>query len=97
MNLIQHNLFPGGKRKAVTLSYDDGVRQDRKFVEILKRHGVKSTFHLNIEIADYLRAITQLRTDVAGNHIQNFSSQSVWISINREASELASGQLLKIV
>ena len=27
-------LFPGGKCKALTLSYDDGVRQDRRLVEI---------------------------------------------------------------
>ncbi|MEO8207263.1 MAG: polysaccharide deacetylase family protein [Chthoniobacterales bacterium] len=267
MNLIQHNLFPGGKSKAVTLSYDDGVIHDRRFVEILNRYGIKSTFHLNsgtldkegyvtsaevqklyqgheisahsvthphletlppeqlswqiledrraleslagypvrgmsypygtynqkiisalpafgmeyartteshedfylpkdflkwmptchhsqdiqkkaeyfikantknrlllfyiwghtyefdrennwelieqfcaqvaahseslwfatnIEIVDYLRAMTQLRTDVAGNSVRNFSSQSVWISINGKARELASGEFLRI-
>ena len=47
MPLIQIDLFPGGKRKAVTLSYDDGVVHDRRLVEILNRHGLKASFHLN--------------------------------------------------
>ncbi|MDR0568702.1 MAG: polysaccharide deacetylase family protein [Spirochaetaceae bacterium] len=40
-------MFPDGKMKAVTLSYDDGVEQDRKLVEIINRFGIKATFNLN--------------------------------------------------
>ena len=39
--------FPGGKNKCLTMSYDDGVWQDRRLIEIFNRHGVKGTFHLN--------------------------------------------------
>ena len=39
--------FPDGKRKALTLSYDDGVRQDIRLAELLNRYGVKCTFNLN--------------------------------------------------
>ena len=39
--------FPEGKSKAFTLSYDDGVRQDKRFVKILNKYGLKSTFNLN--------------------------------------------------
>ncbi len=39
--------FPGGKPKALTLSYDDGVEQDRTLMEILDRHGLRCTFNLN--------------------------------------------------
>ncbi len=39
--------FPKGKAKAVTLSYDDGVEQDIRLVELLQRHGLKGTFNLN--------------------------------------------------
>ena len=39
--------FPGGLRKAVTLSYDDGVEQDVRLMEILDKYGVKCTFNLN--------------------------------------------------
>lgn len=44
---IAINLFPGGKSKALTLSYDDGVTQDRKLVEILNKYEIKCTFNLN--------------------------------------------------
>ncbi|MDR2747771.1 MAG: polysaccharide deacetylase family protein [Treponema sp.] len=40
-------MFPNGKMKALTLSYDDGVEQDRKLVEILNRRGLKAAFNLN--------------------------------------------------
>lgn len=40
-------LFPGGKRKALTLSYDDGVTQDRRLIDILDKYGLKCTFNLN--------------------------------------------------
>ena len=40
-------LFPGGKRKALTLSYDDGVEQDVRLMEIMNAHGLKGTFNLN--------------------------------------------------
>jgi peptidoglycan/xylan/chitin deacetylase (PgdA/CDA1 family) len=33
--------------KALTFSYDDGVEQDRKLVEILNRYHLKATFNLN--------------------------------------------------
>ena len=36
-----------GKNKAVTFSYDDGVEQDRRLVELFNQYGVKATFNLN--------------------------------------------------
>jgi peptidoglycan/xylan/chitin deacetylase (PgdA/CDA1 family) len=39
--------FPGGKNKCLTMSYDDGVWQDRRLTEIFNRNGIKGTFHLN--------------------------------------------------
>lgn len=43
--------YPGFKTKAVTLSYDDGVHQDRRLVEALNAHGLKATFNLNSGLA----------------------------------------------
>ena len=40
-------VYPEGKKKALTFSYDDGQIHDRKLVDILNRHGMKGTFHLN--------------------------------------------------
>lgn len=39
--------FKDGKIKAVTLSYDDGVVQDKRLMEILDRYGLKATFNIN--------------------------------------------------
>ncbi len=39
--------FPGWRRKAFTMSYDDGVEQDIRLIEIMKAHGVKGTFNIN--------------------------------------------------
>lgn len=39
--------FPGGKPKAFTLSYDDGVEQDVKFIQMCDEYGLKATFNLN--------------------------------------------------
>ena len=39
--------FPGGKKKALTLSYDDGKEQDIRLVSIMRRNGLKGTFNLN--------------------------------------------------
>lgn len=36
-----------GKKKAVTFSFDDGVMQDVRAVEILDKYGLKGTFNLN--------------------------------------------------
>ena len=39
--------FPGGKSKALTLSYDDGVGADIRLMKIMKKHGIKGTFNIN--------------------------------------------------
>ena len=44
---ITYDRFPGGKTKALTMSYDDGVRDDIRLIEIFNRHGIRGTFHLN--------------------------------------------------
>lgn len=39
--------FPEGKSKALTLSYDDGVEQDKRLVSLMAEHGIKGTFNIN--------------------------------------------------
>ncbi len=39
--------FPGGKVKTLTLSYDDGVVQDIRLIEIMNKYGLKGTFNIN--------------------------------------------------
>lgn len=36
-----------GKKKAITFSFDDGVTQDIRLIEILNKYGLKGTFNIN--------------------------------------------------
>jgi peptidoglycan/xylan/chitin deacetylase (PgdA/CDA1 family) len=44
---ISFSFYHGGKKKALTMSYDDGQVYDRRLVEIFNKYGIKGTFHLN--------------------------------------------------
>lgn len=39
-----------GKNKAVTFSFDDGITQDIRIIQILDKYGLKATFNLNSEL-----------------------------------------------
>lgn len=39
--------FKDGRVKALTLSYDDGFRQDKRLIEIMDKNGLKGTFNIN--------------------------------------------------
>ena len=39
--------FPGGTPRALTLSYDDGVQQDLRLIELMNATGLRATFNLN--------------------------------------------------
>lgn len=39
--------FKNGKSKALTLSYDDGVVQDKRLIAIMNKYGLKGTFNIN--------------------------------------------------
>lgn len=45
-------LFPGGRKKALTLSFDDGRVHDRRLVRILNAHGIRGTFNLVSGVLD---------------------------------------------
>lgn len=40
-------LYPYGKKKAFNVTYDDGVTQDIRFVNLLNQYQLKGTFNLN--------------------------------------------------
>ncbi len=42
-----YTCFPGGRYKALTMSYDDGKEEDRRLVDLFNHYGIKGTFHLN--------------------------------------------------
>lgn len=47
MTKIVFDCFPGGRRKALSMSYDDGKIHDRRLIDIFNQHGIRGTFHLN--------------------------------------------------
>lgn len=51
MNKI-YKVFPGGKFKVLTFSYDDGKLEDRKLVSIFNKYNLKATFNLDSGIID---------------------------------------------
>ena len=60
--------FPGGKGKAVTFSYDDGVSQDMRLSDVLEKYQIKATFNLN---AENLRGSKGLNKDDIKEYILN--------------------------
>lgn len=34
-------------KKYFTLSYDDGLEQDKQIIDLLKKYGIRATFNLN--------------------------------------------------
>ena len=56
---VKFDLFPEGKTKALTMSYDDGQIFDRRLISIFNKYGVKGTFHLNSGILDQDNFITK--------------------------------------
>ncbi len=44
------NFKDQSKLKAVTFSYDDGITQDIRLIELLNKYGLKCTFNLNSEL-----------------------------------------------
>lgn len=45
-------LYPNGKAKAFNVTYDDGVLQDIRFVKLLNKYNLKSTFNLNSQLME---------------------------------------------
>lgn len=58
-----------GKLKAVTFSYDDGVTQDRRLVELFNKYSLKATFNLNSQLLGTENTLHYGEKSVAHNKI----------------------------
>ncbi len=78
--MIQYNVFPEGKRKIVTFSYDDGPANDPRLVELFNKYGFKATFHLNSgKYRNYsLEQQTELRERYKGHEISCHTVSHGW-------------------
>ena len=59
----------GGINKAITFSYDDGVTQDVRLIEIFNKYNIKATFNLNSELLGQTGSL--IRNGVHVNHTKN--------------------------
>ena len=58
----------GGKKKAVTFSFDDGDTQDQRLIEIFNKYGLKCTFNLNSELLGKAQSLIREERTVAHVH-----------------------------
>ena len=61
--------FPEGKAKVFTMSYDDGVYQDFRLIEIMNKNGLKGTFNLNSGLIS--------KTDATENRKSRLSAKQI--------------------
>ncbi len=93
--MIQYHVYPGGKKRVVTFSYDDGSLNDERLVELFNKYKVKATFHLNglnyTEIDDC--EAKRLRSLYSGHEISCHTLRHGWpsrmpkVSLNTEVIE----------
>lgn len=80
--------FPGGKWKALIMSYDDGHVQDRGLIPIFNAHGIKGSFHLNSNSLDYDTFVTkaELAALYAGHEISSHTVDHPYLDTCPESS-----------
>ncbi|NOU62694.1 polysaccharide deacetylase family protein [Paenibacillus sp. LMG 31461] len=68
-----------GKMKAVTFSYDDGVTQDIRLIQIFNKYGLKATFNLNSELLGLDNALIREGQTVNHTKIQRDQVREVYL------------------
>lgn len=68
--MIQFNVYPGGKKRVLTFSFDDGDKEDERLTQLLNKYGLKATFCLNgAEFAGRHDEYAVLRKRYSGHEI----------------------------
>lgn len=80
--MIQYHIYPGGLRRVVSFSYDDGSENDARFIALLNRYGVKGSFHLNGKnyIGKSKEELAAVRALYAGHEISCHTVSHGWPS-----------------
>ena len=107
--MIKPDRYPNGKHFAVTFSYDDGDKADRRLVDIFNNYGMKATFNLIPSRFDGETVVSsgELRSLYDGHEIACHSyshphlarlpltGQSREIALGRLSLERLSGRLVR--
>ena len=67
-----------GRKKAVTFSFDDGVTQDIRLIEILNKYGLKGTFNINSGLLGGKQELERNGRIVSHNKIQPNQVKSLY-------------------
>lgn len=67
-----------GKNKAVTFSYDDGVTQDIRLIEIFNKYNLKATFNLNSELLGTENSLVRNGVNVLHNKVKPEDVRSIY-------------------
>ena len=78
-----------GKLKAITFSYDDGMTQDVRFIELLNKYDLKATFHLN----SGKLGLNLIQTQKTGRRVARYRLHADDIRYVYEGHEIASHTL----
>ncbi len=64
-------LFPAGRPKAVTMSFDDATTKDRRLVRLFNAYGIRGTFHVPLSTINMEGYITtnELKALYAGHEV----------------------------
>lgn len=74
----------GGKLKAITFSYDDGITQDKRLIEIFDKYGLKATFNINSELLGTSDGL--VRNEVTVAHVKPRACEVADIYKNHEVA-----------
>lgn len=72
------------KKKFLTFSYDDGVTQDIRLIELFNKYGMKATFNLNSELLGMDGSL--VRDGVGITHIKNKKEDVKYIYAGHEVA-----------
>ncbi len=66
------------KKKAVTFSYDDGVTQDVRLIELFNKYGLKATFNLNSGLLGREGRVKNSMGEATHNKVQKCDVASIY-------------------
>jgi len=72
------------KKKAITFSYDDGVTQDKRLIEIFDKYDLKATFNINSELLGKEGSL--IINGIKVNHTKNNPEEIKQIYRNHEVA-----------
>jgi len=84
------------KLKAITFSYDDGITQDIRLIELLNKYGLKCTFNLNSELLGKKGILTREGQQIAHYKIHPNDVKTVYEGHEVAAHTLTHPNLTKL-